>query len=108
MKGISASRIYMYGHSWRTCLDTPLSQLRMTVLCHRCRPILHSPQPLTFSIPNLLSHCIILSSHYHSITHPIRSTPASLSRPSRPSSEEGRCYGQRCAAYVPLSTKFDP
>src|SRR6266851_1866654 len=108
VKGLSASRIYVSGHSWRATLDTPPSQLRTNVLCHRCRPVLHSPQRLTSSILDLLSEWVILSSHCLSITHHIRSTPVNSSRPSRSSSEGGRCYGQRCAAYVPLSTKFIP
>src|SRR5712671_1075058 len=108
VKGVSALSIYVDGHTWRAALDTPLSQLRMTVLCHRCRPVLHTPQPLTYSIPNLLSKWVILSSHCLSITHPIRSTPVNSSRLSRPSNEEDRCYGQRCAAYVPPSTRFIP
>src|SRR6266851_7705344 len=108
VKGLSALSIYVDGHTWRATLDTPLSQLRMTVLCHRCRPVLHSPQPLTYSIPYLLSKWVILSSHCLSITHHIRSTPVNSSRLSRPSSEDGRCYGQRCAAYVPPLTRFVP
>src|SRR6266851_10396367 len=88
VKGQAASCIYVSGQPWRATLDTPLSQLRMNVLCHRCRPVLHSPQPLTYSIPNLLSQCVILSNYCLSITHPIRSTPVTSRRPSRPSSEE--------------------
>src|SRR5216683_1285832 len=108
LKGLSALRIYVSGPPLRASSDTPPSQLRTTVLCHRCKPVLHSPQPLTYSIPNLLSKCVILSSYCLSITHPITSTPVSSSRPSRPSSEEDHCYGQRCAAYVPPSTKSVP
>src|SRR6266851_2496796 len=108
VKGLSALSIYVDGHPWRATLDTLPSRLRMTVLYHQCKPILRAPQPLTYSIPNLLSEWVILPSHYHSITHPIRSTPGNSSRPSRPSSEEDRCYGQRCAAYVPPSTRFIP
>src|SRR6266853_4935612 len=108
IKRVSALSIYVAGHPWRATLDIHPSQLRMTVLCHRCRPVLHSPQPLTYSIPNLLSQCVILSSHCLSITHPIRSKPVYSRRISRPSSEEDRCYGHRCAAYVPPSTRFVP
>src|SRR6266851_6098381 len=108
VKRLSALRIYVNGHPWRATLDTPLSQLHMVVLCHRCKLALLWPQPSTHSIPNLLSQWVMLSSYYHSITHPIRSTPVNSSRPSRPSSEEGRCYGQRCAAYVPPSIRFVP
>src|SRR5713101_6105066 len=89
VKGFYALSLSVNGHPLRATLSTLPSQLRMTVLCHRCKPVLHSPQPLTFSIPNLLSHWIILSCHYYSITHPIRSTPVNSSRLSRPSSEEG-------------------
>src|SRR5216683_6226182 len=106
VKRLSAFRIYVFGHPWCATLDTLPSQLHMTLLCHRCKPVLHSPQPLTFSIPNLLSEWVNLSSHCLSIMHHIRSTPVSLSRPSQPSNEEGHCYGQRCVAYVSPSTTF--
>src|SRR5216683_5313450 len=105
VESFTVSRFYVNGHPWRATLDTPPSQLRTNVLCHRCRPVLHSPQPLTYSIPNLLSQLVILSSHCLSITHHIRSTPINSRRPSRPSSEGGRCYGQRCVAYVPPLSK---
>src|SRR6266851_159577 len=108
VKSLTVPCFYVNGHPWRATLDTPPSQLRTNVLCHRCRPVLHSPQPLTYSIPNLLSQCVIISSHCLSITHPIRSKPVNSSRLSRPSSEEDRCYGHRCAAYVPPSTRFVP
>src|SRR6266853_5217469 len=60
VKRLSAFRIYVFGHPWRATLDTLPSQLRMTLLCHRCKPVLHSPQPLTFNIPNLLSEWVNL------------------------------------------------
>src|SRR6266853_6137637 len=106
VESFTVSRFYVDGHPWRASLDTPPSQLRTTVQCHRCRPVLHSLQLLTFSIPNLLSHWIILSSHYHSITHPIRSIAVNSSRPSRPSSEEDHCCGLKCADSAPPSIKF--
>src|SRR6266851_6606761 len=103
---LTASRIYVNGLPWRAASDIPPSPLRTTVPCRRCKPVLPWFQPLTCSIPNLLSQWIIISSPYHSIMRPIRSTPVNSSRPSRPSSEDEHYCGPKCADSVLPSIKF--
>ena len=90
------------GQLLRMSTGTLLSQLRMRLPCHGCKPLSFSHVPSICSMP--ISSPSRMQTRSRSDMPPIKSTQATCRRPSRLSNGGGHYSGQKCVISALQST----